>query len=155
MSINADTILTICSIITSVAGACAVITSVIKKQLAKLTDKVKEETIKEINNDIIKPLMEDTNTKINNIIEKLDSLDELNESNSEKSNAFKVCTLKGLIIQAHGTYMQLGHISTYVIAELEEIFRVYHDDLHGNHFVTNLMEDLRSLQKVDNLQNKN
>ena len=155
MSINADTILTICSIITSVVGACAVITSVIKKQLAKLTDKVKEETIKEINNDIIKPLMEDTNTKINNIIEKLDSLDELNESNSEKSNAFKVCTLKGLIIQAHGTYMQLGHISTYVIAELEEIFRVYHDDLHGNHFVTNLMEDLRSLQKVDNSQNKN
>ena len=52
MSINADTILTICSIITSVAGACAVITNVIKKQLAKLTDKVKEETINEINNDI-------------------------------------------------------------------------------------------------------
>ena len=153
MSINADTILTICSIITSVAGPCAVITNVIKKQLAKLTDKVKEETINEINNDIIKPLMEDTNTKINNIIEKLDSLDELNESNNEKSNAFKVCTLKGLIIQAHGTYMQLGHISTYVIAELEEIFRVYHEDLHGNHFVANLMEDLRSLQKVDNTHN--
>lgn len=155
MSINADTILTICSIIISVAGACAVITNVIKKQLAKLTDKVKEETINEINNDIIKPLMEDTNTKINNIIEKLDSLDKLNESNNEKSNAFKVCTLKGLIIQAHGTYMQLGHISTYVIAELEEIFRVYHDDLHGNHFVANLMEDLRSLQKVDNSHSNN
>lgn len=155
MLINSDTILTVCSIITSVAGASGIIVKVIKSQLTKLTDKTKNETKEELKTEVIQPMLDELNQKytsslddvthnINNILVKLEELNNVDIESQETSIAFKQCTLKGLIVQAHGTYMQLGHISKYVMATLEEIFEAYRN-LGGNHYVLNLMDDLRKL----------
>lgn len=148
MLINTDTILTVCSIITSVAGASGIIVKVIKGQLSKLTDKMKQETKEELKTEVIQPMLDDVTQSINSILTKVEELNNVDIESQKASTSFKQSTLKGLIVQAHGTYMQLGHISKYVMATLEEIFEAYRN-LGGNHYVLNLMDDLRKLPSSD------
>lgn len=158
LSINTNTILMICTIITSVAGACGVIVKVLRKWTNKLTDNVKSEVKEEIEEEIIEPLREDFTNKyhlaVSDFNDKLDyTVDSLKEQKEyrkqqEKDDIkFRLAALKGLIISAHGIYTQLGKIDTHVLSTLEDIYDEY-KALGGNHFVENLMEDIKNLEQI-------
>jgi hypothetical protein len=65
---------------------------------------------------------------------------------NKSSYDFRISTLKGLIVQSHSTYMQLGEIEPMVLSTLEDIYETY-TSLGGNHFVGDLMEEIRALPK--------
>ena len=158
LSVNTNTILLICSVIISVSGACGVIVKLLKKWTSKLTDNVKDEVKEEIKMEVVDPLKEDFTGKYHKAVEdfsiKLDYImDCLKEQKDyrdrrEKEDvSFRLATLKGLIISAHGTYTQLGKIDTHVLSTLEDIYDEY-KELGGNHFVENLMEDIKNLEQI-------
>jgi len=157
MVIDTNTIVMLSGVITSVAAAAAVITKTIKKWSDKLTDKVKADVKKEVGEDMNKlreEIAQEYKATIDEFSNKLDlvvaSLDETREYRNKKESDeknFRLATLKGLIVSSHGTYVPLGKIDTHVLSTLEDIFDEY-TELGGNHFVQNLMEDLRNLQKI-------
>ena len=157
MVIDTNTIVMVSGVITSVAAAAAVITKTIKNWSDKLTDKVKSDIKKEVGEDMSKlreDIAQEYKLTLNDFSAKLDivvaSLEETKQYRIKKESDeknFRLATLKGLIVSAHGTYVPLGKIDTHVLSTLEDIFDEY-TELGGNHFVQNLMEDLRNLQKT-------
>lgn len=53
-------------------------------------------------------------------------------------------TMRDILVQRHDYFMSRGHIGKYSLASIEEMFRNY-EDLGGNGFVRELMEDIRGL----------
>ena len=158
LSVNTNTILLICSVIISVSGACGVIVKLLKKWTTKVTDDVKREVKDEVKDEVVEPLRVDFSDKYHKAVKEfsdkldyiMDSLKEQKEyrHQQEKDDInFRLATLKGLIISAHGTYTQLGKIDTHVLSTLEDIYDEY-KELGGNHFVENLMEDIKSLEQI-------
>jgi hypothetical protein len=158
MNININTILMVCSIITSVSGASAVIIKTLRSWSNKLTDKVKEEIKEEIEEELVNPLKEeftseynvavnDFNNKLDSVISSMEETKQYRHKKESDEKNFRLATLKGLIVSAHGTYMPRGTIDTHVYSTIEDIYDEY-KNLGGNHFIANLMEDLNSLEKI-------
>ncbi len=158
MNISINTVLMVCSIITSVSGACAVIIKTLRNWSNKLTDKVKTEIKEEIKVELVNPLKEeftskyniavnDFNDKLDSVINSMEETKRYREKKEVDEKNFRLATLKGLIVSAHGTYMPRGTIDTHVYSTIEDIFDEY-KNLGGNHFIANLMEDLNSLEKI-------
>lgn len=157
MVIDTSTIVVICSVITSVAGAGAVINKSIKKWSDKVTDKLKEDIKKEVgaDMDIMKKEFEekyssavaDFNAKLDIVVNAMTETKQYRSKRENDEKKFRLATLKGHIVSAHGTYVPIGKIDTHVLSTLEDIYDEY-KELGGNHFVDNLMEDLRKLQKI-------
>ena len=157
MVIDTNTIVMMSGVITSVAAASAVITKTIKKWSDKLTDKVKSDIKKEVGEDMsklrediaqeYKLTLDDFSAKLDIVVASLEETKQYRIKKESDEKSFRLATLKGLIVSAHGTYVPLGKIDTHVLSTLEDIFDEY-TELGGNHFVQNLMEDLRNLQKT-------
>lgn len=158
LNVNTDTILLVCSIIISVSGACGVVVKLLKKWTNKLTDNVKAEVRAEVEKEVVEPLridfsdkyhktVEDFSGKLDYILDSLKEQKEYRHKRDKDDTNFRLATLKGLIISAHGTYTQLGKIDTHVLSTLEDIYDEY-KDLGGNHFVENLMEDIKKLEQI-------
>lgn len=157
MVIDTNTIVMMSGVITSVAAAAAVITKTIKKWSDRLTDKVKSDIKKEVGEDMLKLrediaqeyklTLDDFSAKLDIVVASLEETKQYRIKKESDEKSFRLATLKGLIVSAHGTYVPLGKIDTHVLSTLEDIFDEY-TELGGNHFVQNLMEDLRNLQKI-------
>lgn len=157
MVIDTNTIVMMSGVITSVAAAAAVITKTIKKWSDRLTDKVKSDIKKEVGEDMLKLrediaqeyklTLDDFSAKLDIVVASLEETKQYRIKKESDEKSFRLATLKGLIVSAHGTYVPLGKIDTHVLSTLEDIFDEY-TELGGNHFVQNLMEDLRNLQKT-------
>ena len=157
MLIDTSVIIVACSVITSVAAAGAVVSKQIKGWSTKLTDKVKSDIKKEVENDVVKPAEKQLKdeytkaitelcTKLDKVIESVDEIKADTKQNRIEDTEFKLATLKGLIVQAHGSFVPVGKIDVHVLSTIEDVYDEYHS-LGGNHFVENLMDDIRDLDK--------
>ena len=163
MNVSIDT-----NIIIAVAGGIVSISAayvVVRKSIKSITDKIKDNLKKELKEEVKSEIVEPTFTKVteqhdkdlNVITDRLESitrqfeecsqavLEEQRKMN-ESAKEFRISTLKGLIVQSHSTYTQLGHIEPMVLSTLEDIYKTY-TDIGGNHFVADLMEEIRALPK--------
>ena len=152
------------SVIIAIAGGICSISAaylVVKKSVKGVTDKVREsikdEVKREVKKEVVDPMYkqaldqylsdfklisEHIDTFTNKLEEQIDEQRELNNAAHE----FRISTLKGLIVQSHSTFTQLGKIEPMVLATLEDIYKTY-TSIGGNHFVEDLMEEIRALPK--------
>lgn len=159
MNFNIDT-----NVIIALAGGICSISAayvVVKKSIKGVTDKVRESIKKELKDDIkrdvVDPMYKQAleqykedfkliTNHLDSLTEKLEEqLDEQKELN-DVAHEFRISTLKGLIVQSHSTFTQLGKIEPMVLATLEDIYKTY-KDIGGNHFIDDLMEEIRDLSK--------
>ena len=164
MVFNVDTniIIALASGIVSVSAAYVVVKKSIKNVTNKIKDNLKKEVKDEVKNELIDPMIQKLEKQHNDDLEKLTKQIEAltktvndwitqAEANQHKMNEsayeFRKSTLKGLIVQAHSAYTQMGNIPSIVMSTLEEIYENY-TELGGNHFASELMEEIRNLPRV-------
>ena len=163
MVFNIDTniIVAVAGGITSVAAAIVIVRKSAKSIGIKIKDTIKNELKEEMKKEVIDPILKETITTYHNDLNSLKNhIDTLSKNfENQTSNIlmeyrkmnqssfdFRISTLKGLIVQSHSTYMQLGCIEPMVLSTLEDIYETY-TELGGNHFVGDLMEEIRALPK--------
>ena len=157
VSIDTNIIIAVCGGIVSIAAAVGIVKKTIKNQFNKVKDAIKNEAKEEIKKELLEPMynkaVEEYRKDFKALTDKLDGLADRFEAQmkeqrelNETAMEFRLSTLKGLIVQAHGTYTGLGAIETVVLETLEDIYKTY-TDMGGNHFVGNLMEEIRSLPR--------
>lgn len=152
------------SVIIAIAGGICSISAaylVVKKSVKGVTDKVRENIKKELKDEIKKEIVDPMYKKalgqyledfklitahIDNLTTKIEEQMEAQKELNDASYKFRISTLKGLIVQSHSTFTQLGKIEPMVLATLEDIYKTY-KDIGGNHFVDDLMEEIRVLPK--------
>ena len=145
------------SVIIAIAGGICRISAaylVVKKSVKGVTDKVRENIKKELKDEIKKEIVDPMykkaldqyledfkliTTHIDNLTTKIEEQMEAQKELNNVSYEFRISTLKGLIVQSHSTFTQLGKIEPMVLATLEDIYKTY-KSIGGNHFVEDLME---------------
>ena len=139
MEFNLDSLLYICSIIVSVAGAAGIVTKVFKKQVSKQVE------------DFMKIKSSDDHRYDDRFESKLDELHKLvlefttsQSRNNELVARALLSTIRDRINQAHDYYMKIGFIGAHSLFVLEEMYTCY-KELGGNSFVDKQMEELRDL----------
>lgn len=157
LTIDTSVIIAVAGGICSISAAYLVVKKSIKGVTDKVKDSIKKELKEEIKKDVVEPMykqaleqyMEDFKLITHHIDTLTDKLEELMDAQKELNDAaheFRISTLKGLIVQSHSTFIQLGKIEPMVLATLEDIYKTY-TDIGGNHFVENLMEEIRELSR--------
>ncbi len=161
-TIDTNIIIAVAGGIVSVSAAYAVVRRSIKKITNKIKDELKKEVKEEVKNELIDPIykqaVDQYKNDLNEVMLRLEKLTTDFEKQShelmaehrqqtQSAYAFRISTLKGLIVQSHSTYTQLGHIEPMVLATIEDIYSTY-TNIGGNHFVGDLMEELRALPRV-------
>lgn len=152
------------SVIIAIAGGICSISAaylVVKKSVKGVTDKVRENIKKELKDEIKKEIVDPMYKKaldqyledfklitahIDNLTTKIEEQMEAQKELNDASYEFRISTLKGLIVQSHSTFTQLGKIEPMVLATLEDIYKTY-TSIGGNHFVEDLMTEIRALPK--------
>ena len=139
MEFNLDSLLYICSIIVSVAGAAGIVTKVFKKQVSRQIE------------DFMQAKSSNDNNYDNRFESKLDELHQLildftasQSKNNELVTRALLSTIRDRINQAHDYYMKRGFIGAHSLFVLEEMYTCY-KELGGNSFVDKQMEELRDL----------
>lgn len=164
MVLNIDTSIAIAIAggITSIGAAIIMVRKTFKSVSDKFKDNLKQEIEADIKKNIVEPMYQGAITEYHKdfelLKERIDTLSNTfeNQANSilleyrkmnQSSFDFRISTLKGLIVQSHCTYTQLGFISPMVLSTLEDIYETY-TELGGNHFVGDLMEQIRALPRT-------
>lgn len=136
MEFNLDSLVYICTLIASVAGAAGIVAKVFKNQISKQ----------------VKEIIGDNNNKNSDRFEsKLDELhaiiSQFTETQTKDNELVKralLSTIRDRINQAHDYYMKRGFIGAHSLFVLEEMYTCY-KELGGNSFVDKQMEELRDL----------
>lgn len=140
MTVNLDIILYIAGALITVSGAFAIMVRFAKKAITS----VAEESISEIASSLEEKFAEDLCT-----VE--DSLKAIIEINKRRDDETRFLTLKNTasrIFEAHSYYCERGSITTFALANLEELFLAYTAQ-GGNSYVLLCMSQIRDLPIVD------
>jgi hypothetical protein len=160
-NIDTNVLIAIAGGITSIAAAIVVVKKSVTNITKKVKSNIKQEMEEELKKNVIEPMYNKALETYNNDLAALkEHIDILSKNFEEQTTSilleyrkmnkssydFRISTLKGLIVQSHSTYMQLGEIEPMVLSTLEDIYETY-TSLGGNHFVGDLMEEIRALPK--------
>lgn len=158
MQIDLTVIGNVAGVIVSVSAACAIMAKVIKSTVSSTVTEATTEAVntalEPIKRDIdnIKSEQEDQFTKLENKIKSVqDDLNQFKTSEAENNRVIKSAMLANIrdsINQSHVYYMRKKCIDVHALYVLEELF-VSYQELHGNHFTKDQMEDLRKLPKTE------
>lgn len=134
-------------IILYIAGAIITLTAVIKI-FADLIEK----SVKRVSKDAINAAIDELNEHFVSRLEDVDSsLRVLLNENRRNDKAVRTLTLKNSAARIHegySHYMRRGSITTFGLANLEEIFSIY-EDQGGNGHTKLCMEQIRQLPIID------
>ena len=141
MTIDLDIILYIAGAIVSVSAAIGIVVRLINQKISAITEDL---------------LTKVERTLTDNFAEQLDDLDKslrlMIENNHKRDEEVRILTLKNSaarIFEAHSCYLRRGSITTFALANLEEIFSVYIAQ-GGNSYARLCMEQLRNLPIDEN-----
>lgn len=141
MNIDLDFILYISSIIVGIAGAYAIIHRAIKKTSHRAITSVTQKTIESVEERLVE--------KIVQVEKALREIIQDNQMRDEKTRRLTMKNTASRIFEAHNYYMRKGEISTFALANLEELYAMYELD-SGNSHAKLCVEQLRKLPINDN-----
>lgn len=140
MAVDLDIILYIAGAIVSVSAAIGIVMRLINQKISTIMENLLTEEEKNI---------------IDNFTVQLDDLDKnlrlMIENDRRRDEAVRILTLKNSaarIFEAHSHYSKRGNITTFALANLEEIFSIYIAQ-GGNSHARLCMEQLRNLPIVE------
>lgn len=135
-----DIVLYIAGAIITIAGASKILMRALAKSIQQISEKTVNTAVMELNDRFSNQLKD---------VE--DSLRELLEENRRSDKMIKILTVKNSAARIHegySHYMRRGSITTFGLANLEEIYEIY-EGLNQNGYTKLCMEQIRQLPIVD------
>lgn len=135
MNIQLDVVLYLAAGLTTIATAIGILSKMGKKAIARIT--------KEITKEIEQSFDKKFTSRLNEMNENLKSMIEENRERDERTRYLTIKNSASRIFEAHSHYIRRGSISTFALANLEEIFQEYSKTANG--YAKLCMEQLRQL----------
>lgn len=142
MSVEVDIILYVAGAITVIAAAAGVVTKIVRNAIISVS--------KEVTEQVARALEDEFMDKLNSMDNSLRQIIEENRCRDEETRILSIKNAASRIFEAHSHYMKRGNISTFALANLEELFANY-ELRGGNSYAKLCMEQIRKLPVFDNL----
>lgn len=140
MAINVDKLLYVAGAIITITAAVKILFTYLRGLIEEISQRIITEAVGEIEEKLVVALKEST-----------DELYELMDHNCENDKTTLELTLKNAkarIFEGHSHYMRRGSITTFALANLEEVYRIY-EAQGGNSHAGICIRQLRDLPIIE------